>query len=336
MLFRNAPKAPGGLPPDPATIAPPLPATQPTAFANATAFLFTGSDPVQTGVSPGAIVAERACVARGSVRDPAGSPIPGVTVSVLDRSELGQTLTRSDGRYDLALNGGGPVVLKFEKSGLLPVQRQIQSRWQDYVAVPEVVMVPLDPMVTPVTLGAAAPLQVARGSLQLDTDGARQATVVLPAGTSASLVLPDGSRLATDTLHIRATEYTVGTNGPAAMPATLPANVGYTYCVEMSADEAIQSGAREVRFDRPLAFYVENFIGFPVGMAVPTGYYDRSRAMWVPSLNGRVVQITGIADGLAGLDTDGDGSADSADKLAELGVTDEERGRLASLYSDGT
>ncbi|MFO7672726.1 MAG: hypothetical protein R6V74_03360, partial [Lutibacter sp.] len=61
-------RAAGELPPDPATIAPPLPTTQPTAFANATAFLFTGPDPVQTGVTPGAIVAERACVVRGAVR----------------------------------------------------------------------------------------------------------------------------------------------------------------------------------------------------------------------------------------------------------------------------
>jgi len=89
--------------------------------------------------------------------------------------------------------------------------------------------------------------------------------------------------------------------------------VGYTYCVELSADEAIQAGAREVRFDRPLAFYVENFIGFPVGMAVPTGYYDRVRALWVPSPNGRVVQVTGILNNLAGLDTDGDGALSKAE-----------------------
>jgi RHS repeat-associated protein len=325
-----------GLPPDPATIAPMLATTETTSFASATSFLFSGSNPVQRGLIPGSIVAERACVARGLVSDPAGDPIPGVAVSVLNHPELGQTLSRPDGRFDLALNGGGPVVLQFAKSGLLPVQRQIQSRWQDYVAVPDIILMPLDPVVTPVTLGAGSPMQTARGSVQLDPEGARQATVVLPAGTSASLVLADGTLLPMDTLHIRATEYTVGTNGLAAMPATLPANVGYTYCVELSADEAIQAGAREVRFDRPLAFYVENFIGFPVGMAVPTGYYDRVRALWVPSPNGRVVQVTGILNNLAALDTDGDGAPDGSETLAGLGITEEELGQLASLYPSGT
>ena len=159
-------------------------------------------------------------MARGLVRDPAGGPIPGVAISVLNHPELGQTLSRPDGRFDLALNGGGPVVLQFAKSGQLPVQRQIQSRWQDYVAVPDIILMPLDPVVTPVTLGAGSPMQTARGSVQLDAEGARQATVVLHAGTSASLVLADGTVVPMDTLHIRATEYTVGTNGLAAMPAT--------------------------------------------------------------------------------------------------------------------
>jgi hypothetical protein len=29
-----------------------------------------------------------------------------------------------------------------------------------------------------------------------------------------------------------------------------------------------------VRFDKPLYFYVENFIGFPVGSAVPSSSYS--------------------------------------------------------------
>jgi hypothetical protein len=40
---------------------------------------------------------------------------------------------------------------------------------------------------------------------------------------------------------------------------------GYTYAVELSADEAFQAGATKVTFDKPLAFYVENFLDFPVG-----------------------------------------------------------------------
>ncbi len=59
------------------------------------------------------------------------------------------------------------------------------------------------------------------------------------------------------------------------MPGSLPANSGYTYAAEFSVDEALKAGATQVNFDKPLINYTENFIGAPVGSAVPTGYYDR-------------------------------------------------------------
>ena len=48
------------------------------------------------------------------------------------------------------------------------------------------------------------------------------------------------------------------------MPAELPATSGYTYCAELSIDEALSAGATDVQFSVPLPFYVENFLGFPV------------------------------------------------------------------------
>jgi hypothetical protein len=60
----RTPTAPG-LPPDPATIAPPLP--QLTSFSAATAFLYKGSNPIQTGVGAGTINPTRASVLRGKV-----------------------------------------------------------------------------------------------------------------------------------------------------------------------------------------------------------------------------------------------------------------------------
>jgi hypothetical protein len=53
-------------------------------------------------------------------------------------------------------------------------------------------------------------------------------------------------------LSIRATEYTVGKAGPASMPGKLPPSSGYTYAVELSADEAIAAGATTVTFSKPL------------------------------------------------------------------------------------
>src|SRR5262249_53887679 len=131
------------------------------------------------------------------------------------------------------------------------------------------------------------------------------------------------------------TEYTVGANGPNAMPGELPPSSGYTYAVELSADEAVAAGATGVRFSQPVVFYLQNFISLPVGSIVPTGSYDRVKGQWVASDNGRVIKIVSITGGAADLDLDGDGVVDSPTALAALGITDAERQRLASLYTAG-
>ena len=131
-------------------------------------------------------------------------------------------------------------------------------------------------------------------------------------------------------LDVRATEYTIGESGRAAMPGALPTASGYTYAVELSVDQAIEAGATEVRFSKPVINYVDNFLNFPAGGVVPSGYYDREAGQWVPVDDGRVIAIVGESGGLAEVDTDGDGSADSG-----LGITDAERQRLAAVYDPG-
>lgn len=97
------------------------------------------------------------------------------------------------------------------------------------------------------------------------------------------------------TITTRATEFTT----PASMPAALPPNSAFTYCAELSVD-----GAQRVRFDKPVMGWIDNFLGFDVGMAVPLGYYDRDQGLWVPTDNGTVVRL---------LDTDSDGITDALD-----------------------
>ncbi|MCI5227995.1 MAG: hypothetical protein D3918_15430, partial [Candidatus Electrothrix sp. AX2] len=87
------------------------------------------------------------------------------------------------------------------------------------------------------------------------------------------------------------------------MPAVLPPNSAYTYCTELSVD-----GAARVRFEKPVTVWVDNFLGFEVGEAVPVGYYDRDRGVWVPSENGIVVKL---------LDTDSDGVVDALDSTGD-------------------
>ena len=118
------------------------------------------------------------------------------------------------------------------------------------------------------------------------------------------------------------TEYTVGANGPNAMPAALPPTSRYTYAVELSADEAIAAGAKSVNFSQPLLNYVENFLGFSVGTIVPSGFYDRAKAAWIPSADGRVIKITGNNAGLAVVDSVGTRKGNSTQQAKYSGLGD--------------
>ncbi|HEX8203929.1 MAG TPA: Ig-like domain-containing protein, partial [Isosphaeraceae bacterium] len=279
--------------------APPVDPTVATTLFAATEFLYTGSSPIQTGVAPGTINPIRAAVLRGQVRDRAGEPIPGVTITILGHPEFGQTTTRADGMLDMAVNGGGLLTIAYAKAGYLPVQRQVQVPWQDFTWLPDVVMISQDVTVSPINLSENTPIQVAQGSPVIDEDGLRRATLLFSQGTQATMTLSDGTTRPLTTLSVRATEYTIGAAGPSAMPAELPPTTAYTYAVEFSVDEAEAAGATNVRFDRPVISYVENFLGLPVGEIVPSGYYDKDRGMWVASENGKVIRILSLANGAA-------------------------------------
>ena len=91
---------------------------------------------------------------------------------------------------------------------------------------------------------------VAQGESTTDDRGTRKSTLLFPVGSGASIEFADGSTQPISTLHVRMTEYTSGKEGPDAMPAILPEGIGYTYCVEMSVDEAESAGAATVTFDK--------------------------------------------------------------------------------------
>lgn len=323
------------LPPDPVTVAPPIDRGVATILSASTAFLYSGPNPIQRGVTPGTIDPKRAAVVRGRALTRDNNPLSGVQITILNRPEFGHTLSRADGAFDLAVNGGGVLTVNYNKPGYLPAQRQVNAPWQDFIHAPDVVLIPLDSQVTTISMNAAS-MQVARGSVSTDADGTRRATLLFPVETTATMTLPDGTTRALSTLSVRATEYTVGPNGPKAMPAPLPPTSGYTYAIELSVDEAIAAGAKDVVFNQPVIQYVENFLNFPVGGIVPAGYYDRSKAAWIASNNGKVIKVLSASTGLADVDADGDGSPDTTSQLAALGITEAERAQLASLYAADT
>ena len=284
-----------------------------------------------------AIDPQKAAVLRGKVCTQNGAALPGVTISVKQHPEYGTALTNADGLFELMVNGGTLLTVDYEKAGYLPAQRQITPAMRDYALLSEVALLSLDANVTTIDLTAGG-MQVAQGTVMTDDDGTRQARVFFPAGTQAELVLPGGVTQTISTLNVRATEYTVGPNGPQAMPAELPPASGYTYALEYSVDEALTAGATEVRFSQPLIHYSENFLGFDTGTAVPTGYYDRQKAAWIAADNGRVVKIINVAGGAANLDTDGDGAIDNGDVVTatmDIAITLAERQNLATLYLAG-
>ncbi len=314
---------------DPAPSAPAPAVGEATQMGDSTAFLYTGPSAVQTGVAPGTISDKRVAVIRGRVVNRMTTGIGGVRVTVLDHPEYGRTATREDGDFDIAVNGGAPLTISLARAGYVPAQRTIDPSAQDFEGVEDITLIPYSDTVTGVDLDSATQPEVVRGAPVTDDAGTRRPTLLFEPGTDATAKLADGTTVDLPAeLNVRATEFTVGDTGPSAMPGELPATSAYTYAVEYSVDEADELGAVDVRFDKPVATYTDNFLEFPVGTPVPSGYYDRAQARWLPAEDGVVIEIVGEANGLAAVDLTGDGVADA-------GLDEAERRRLAQIYDPG-
>lgn len=315
--------------------APPLDPTVPGTFVEEITFIYTGPDAVQQGVDPATFDEAHIAVIRGRALDRTGAAVPGVRISITGHPEYGFTKTRADGWFDMAVNGGDRLVVHYEHPDYLPVDRKLKTPWNDWVIANEVVLTPLDSNVTAIDFGANT-YQIAKGSTVTDQDGTRQVTMLFQPMTKASLVMADGMQKDAATLHMRATEFTVGNTGPNAMPADLPPTTGYTFAAELSADEAMAQGAKSVQFDKTVFVYLDNFISIPVGEIVPSGTYQYDTGEWVASENGAVIKILDVTGGIATIDATGDDLADTPAELMARGFTDGERTQLASLYSAGT
>jgi len=296
--------------------------------------LYTGSNPVRMSFNAIAVEINSEVLIQGSVFNRDKQPLSGVKITIKDHPELGQTMSRIDGVFALVTNGGENLTVNYEKEQYLPAQRTIALPSQDFVIAPDTILLGIDPQVTTIALKSNVP-QIARGSVVNDKNGIRQATLYFPENTDAVLQMPNGSTRSLTNLNIHATEYTAGEIIPNAIPAEFPTQSFSTYCVELSAEEAVAAGAKSVLFSQTVYFYVENFFNFPVGSAVPSGYYDREKTAWVPSPGGLVLKVIGITDEMAELDIDGSGNAADVSALTGLNITDNERKKIADLYYNG-
>ncbi|HVS04176.1 MAG TPA: Ig-like domain-containing protein, partial [Thermoanaerobaculia bacterium] len=181
-------------PPDPASVAPPLDPTRSLDTCGLVSFFWTGSPRIQFGVWPEAVDCGRLAVVRGRVLDRSGAPLAGVRVEALGQPDYGATFTRDDGRYDLAGRSGEQVVVAFSRQGYFSVRRTVPLAPRQHDVLGDVVLTAPDAQVTVVDVsGGASGVQVARGSVVTDMAGTRQATLLVPAGTTAALRPPGGA-----------------------------------------------------------------------------------------------------------------------------------------------
>jgi RHS repeat-associated protein len=292
--------------------------TVPTNLVNTASFLWEGNPLINV---------VQVAVVRGRVlSNPNGSPVAGASVTILNHPESG-AMTGSDGVFSIPVNGGAQVTVQVQAPGYFTVQRHIPTEWHQYAVLPDIWLTSPDPNANPIALDSAS-YQIAQGSTipnAADTTNAatptRTARILFAPGTDASFTYgPCGSCGSTGscatgtcdpttnlctgpapaTLTVRATEYAVGQNGPASLPADLKPGSVSPYAVELTADEEGPAGANGIAFTTPVSFYLDNFLGFPSGTLVPANNYDRIAGDWVTSAGGAVIAFSITTDGCAG------------------------------------
>ncbi|MDB4442496.1 hypothetical protein N9219_03640, partial [bacterium] len=255
----------------------------------------------------------------GLVRDLGRSPIPDVSISIHNHPEYGTVTTNAEGRFSIPVEGGGNLTVNYRKEGLIPIHRKVYVPWNDTALIETVAMIVQDSVSTTMTFDGNPNTVVTSKSTQVtDEYGTRAFTMVLTGDNQAFLVDENGNDVQQlTTITTRATEYIT----PESMPAKLPPTSEFTYCTELRVD-----GAERVRFEKPVIAWVDNFLGLPVGLIVPVGYYDRDKGLWVPDENGVVVALLDTdADGAVdALDADGDGQPD--DLNGDQSYSDEVQG----------
>ena len=230
----------------------------------------------------------------GLVHDGSKNPLSGVTVSLQGHPEYGTAATDIGGRFSLPLDGGATFTVVYRKPGFLTAHRQVEAEWNTIATAETPVMIAEDSAATAIAFdGNAATILKHTSSMVSDAFGSRSLTMVFSGDNRAWVTDAQGNEQVAPQVTVRATEFTT----PESMPAKLPPTSAFTYCAELSVD-----GAKNARFEKPVVVWVDNFLGFNVGEVVPVGFYDRDRAVWVPSKNGLVVRL---------VDTNGDGIVDA-------------------------
>ena len=252
--------------------------------------------------------AKRFSLITGQVYDIDNLPVSGVSITIHGYPEYGTVHTDNDGKFSIPVEGGSTITVIYKKQGYISSQRKVYVPWNDIAVVETVQMVSEDLVSTYIEFDGNPDTVITHESTEITDDfGSRSCTMVFTGDNQAYLTDENANDIqALSAITARATEFTT----PESMPAKLPPNSAYTYCVELTVDSAAH-----VRFKKPVITWVNNFLGFNVGEIVPVGYYDRDKGVWVPSDNGVVVRLLDTnSDGIVdALDADGDNLPDDLD-----------------------
>jgi len=211
-----------------------------------------------------AYASHRFSLVTGLVLNMEGQPVSDVTASIHGHPEYGTVATDASGRFSIPVDGGGTLTVAFQKQGLITSHRQVDVPWNDYAIVEPIQMIAEDNAATVVTFdGNPSTITTHRSTEVTDASGQRSCTLVFSGDNRAYSLDARGNVTGElTTITTRATEFKT----PDSMPAKLPPNSGYTHCSELKVD-----GVERVRFEKPVIMWVNNFLGFPVGQAVPVG-----------------------------------------------------------------
>jgi len=273
---------------------------------------------------------------RGRVLNFDGTPVIGAVVSLPDYPGFGATTTSACGDFYLAANGGMGYAVVVRKPGFIEGQRMVDVPKGQFVWMDDLIMRPLDVKKTVLTIGGSdSGVSVAQSSVMTDADGPRRVSLLVPNSTFVTIKNADGSvaQSGLSSITLSASEFTVGPNGPLAMPARLPPTSKYTYATAFKIDEA--NDDQTVEFSRTIYAYVDNFLKFPVGTLVPSGYFDLHDHLWKGSTDGVVVQIIDIRAGQAVIGLSANNQPASASQLDLLEFTPAELTTLASTFTVG-
>ncbi len=290
-----------------------------TSFWDRYAFLFEDDGAIHRGIDEGLVTDENIGVISGRILDVENNPLEGAAVYFANRPEFGRTYTRSDGRYDLVIDGDSRPVIRVSKKGYITSDRRPNTKPFVASGLEEIVLVALQPKATVVDFSES---KWVSGEVASDDDGERTTSVYFPKGTKAEMVFPNGVRENLEKMSFHINEVTEGENGRQAMMADLAPRTLYTYAVEFSVKEAIEKNAERVAFKEPVFVYVDNFLDFPAGTIVPSGFYDRDRIAWEAQTDGLVLKIDDIQNGIAIMEFDN-------------GLSEDERRQIAKHYAVG-